>query len=149
MKDLIIEVKDFRKVYGKTVAVDDICFEVHQGEIFGLLGPNGSGKTSTLEVLEGLRSSDRGVLRIMGIDPTRESRKLRNLIGVQLVVYSPGPQPKSAIFIPTPMLNRDTIQSTDFLMNIVLRDEMSISPFRWKESICFEVCSSVQRSLAV
>jgi ABC-2 type transport system ATP-binding protein len=84
MKDSVIEVRDFRKVYGDVVAVDGISFEVRQGEIFGLLGPNGAGKTSTLEVLEGLRSSDRGVLRIMGVDPTREPRKLRNLIGVQL-----------------------------------------------------------------
>jgi len=84
MKDSVIEVRDFRKVYGDVVAVDGISFEVRQGEIFGLLGPNGAGKTSTLEVLEGLRSSDGGVLRIMGVDPTRESRKLRNLIGVQL-----------------------------------------------------------------
>ena len=84
MKDSVIEVRDFRKVYGNVVAVDGISFEVRKGEIFGLLGPNGAGKTSTLEVLEGLRSSDGGFLRIMGIDPTRESRKLRNLIGVQL-----------------------------------------------------------------
>jgi len=84
MKDSVIEVRDFRKVYGNVVAVDGISFEVRKGEIFGLLGPNGAGKTSTLEVLEGLRSSDGGFLRIMGVDPTRESRKLRNLIGVQL-----------------------------------------------------------------
>ena len=84
MKDSIIEVRDFRKVYGDVVAVDAISFEVRQGEIFGLLGPNGAGKTSTLEVLEGLRSSDGGSLRIMGLDPIAKSRKLRNLIGVQL-----------------------------------------------------------------
>jgi ABC-2 type transport system ATP-binding protein len=84
MKSSVIKVREFRKVYGDIVAVDGISFEVQQGEIFGLLGPNGAGKTSTLEVLEGLRSSDGGDLRIMGIDPTRESRKLRNLIGVQL-----------------------------------------------------------------
>ena len=84
MKASVIEVQDFRKVYGDVVAVDGISFKVRQGEIFGLLGPNGAGKTSTLEVLEGLRSSDGGVLRIMGVDPTRESRNLRNLIGVQL-----------------------------------------------------------------
>jgi ABC-2 type transport system ATP-binding protein len=84
MKSSVIKVRDFRKVYGDIVAVDDISFEVQQGEIFGLLGPNGAGKTSTLEVLEGLRSSDGGDLKIMGVDPTRESRKLRNLIGVQL-----------------------------------------------------------------
>ena len=84
MKDSVIKVRDFRKVYGDLVAVDGISFEVQRGEIFGLLGPNGAGKTSTLEVIEGLRSSDGGVLRIMGVDPTRESCKLRDLIGVQL-----------------------------------------------------------------
>lgn len=84
MKSCVIKVRDFRKVYGDFVAVDGISFEVQQGEIFGLLGPNGAGKTSTLEVLEGLRSSDGGDLRIMGVDPTREPRRLRNLIGVQL-----------------------------------------------------------------
>jgi ABC-2 type transport system ATP-binding protein len=66
------------------VAVDGISFEVQRGEIFGLLGPNGAGKTSTLESLEGLRNTDGGSLQVMGVDPTRESRKLRNLIGVQL-----------------------------------------------------------------
>jgi ABC-2 type transport system ATP-binding protein len=77
-------VRDFRKTYGDVVAVDGIGFDVRQGEIFGLLGPNGAGKTSTLESLEGLRAPDGGSLRVMGIDPTRQSRKLRNLIGVQL-----------------------------------------------------------------
>jgi len=80
----IIQVKDFRKSYGSFVAVDSIGFEVHQSEIFGLLGPNGAGKTTTLECLEGLRSPDGGTLRVAGVDPTREPRKLRNVIGVQL-----------------------------------------------------------------
>ncbi len=84
MNGSVIKVKDFRKVYGDFVAVDSINFEVQRGEIFGLLGPNGAGKTSTLESLEGLRSTDGGSLQIMGVDPARESRKLRNLIGVQL-----------------------------------------------------------------
>ncbi len=84
MNDAVIRVRDFRKVYGDLMAVDGINFEVQRGEIFGLLGPNGAGKTSTLESLEGLRASDGGALRIMGIDPTRESRRMRNLIGVQL-----------------------------------------------------------------
>jgi ABC-2 type transport system ATP-binding protein len=84
MEDLMIEVKDFRKIYGQVVAVDSIGFDVPQGEIFGLLGPNGAGKTSTLESLEGLRAPDGGTLRVAGVDPTREPRKLRHLIGVQL-----------------------------------------------------------------
>ncbi|MFH1907300.1 MAG: ABC transporter ATP-binding protein [Chloroflexota bacterium] len=84
MKDSVIEVKDFRKTYGNYVAVDGISFDVKQGEIFGLLGPNGAGKTSTLECLEGLRAPNGGSLRVAGLDPVSESRKLRNLIGVQL-----------------------------------------------------------------
>jgi ABC-2 type transport system ATP-binding protein len=53
MNESVIQIKDFRKIYGDLVAVDGISFEVQRGEIFGLLGPNGAGKTSTLESLEG------------------------------------------------------------------------------------------------
>ena len=84
MNDIVLTVKDFRKLYGSVLAVDGISFEVRRGEIFGLLGPNGAGKTSTLECLEGIRQPDGGLLRILGIDPSREPRKLTNLIGVQL-----------------------------------------------------------------
>lgn len=84
MKNSVIEVKDFRKTYGNYVAVDGISFDVKPGEIFGLLGPNGAGKTSTLECLEGLRAPNGGSLRVAGLDPTSESHKLRNKIGVQL-----------------------------------------------------------------
>ena len=88
MPNPVIQVRDLRKTYGDLVAVDGISFEVQQGEIFGLLGPNGAGKTSTLESLEGLRSPDGGSLRVMGLDPARQSRKLHNLIGVQLQTSS-------------------------------------------------------------
>jgi ABC-2 type transport system ATP-binding protein len=84
MADAMIQVQNFRKFYGDFVAVDDITFDVKQGEIFGLLGPNGAGKTSTLESLEGLRAPNGGSVRVAGIDPMREPRKLRNVIGVQL-----------------------------------------------------------------
>ena len=84
MSDSVIEARNFRKTYGDFVAVDDVSFDVQRGEIFGLLGPNGAGKTTTLESLEGLRAPDGGTLRVAGVDPTREPRKLRNLIGVQL-----------------------------------------------------------------
>jgi len=84
MKDVVIHVSDFSKHYGDVTAVDGISFEVRRGEIFGLLGPNGAGKTTTLESLEGLRAPDGGSLRVMGVDPVHQARKLRNLIGVQL-----------------------------------------------------------------
>ena len=80
----IVSVRDFRKRYGAFVAVDGISFEAGRGEIFGLLGPNGAGKTTTLECLEGIRQPDGGSLAVLGVDPGRQPRKLRNLIGVQL-----------------------------------------------------------------
>ena len=84
MEKFVIEVNDLVKKYHDFLAVDCVSFDVRQGEIFGLLGPNGAGKTSTLECLEGLRKPDGGTIRVGGIDPTNESRKLRNVIGVQL-----------------------------------------------------------------
>ncbi len=80
----IIEVKNLRKTYGKTVAVDDISFEVAEGEIFGLLGPNGAGKTTAVECLQGLRNYDSGHLRVLGLDPRHEAQALRRRIGSQL-----------------------------------------------------------------
>jgi ABC-2 type transport system ATP-binding protein len=84
MVDSVIEVRDLRKTYGDFLAVDGLSFQVEKGEIFGLLGPNGAGKTTTLECLEGLRQPDAGWLRVMGIDPSRRARDLRDKIGVQL-----------------------------------------------------------------
>jgi ABC-2 type transport system ATP-binding protein len=84
MHETVLRIDHFRKVYSDFVAVDDLNVEVHRGEIFGLLGPNGAGKTSTLECLEGIRKPDGGTLDILGVDPARQPRKLRDLIGVQL-----------------------------------------------------------------
>jgi ABC-2 type transport system ATP-binding protein len=84
MSEPVINVLSLTKSYGKFLAVDNISFEVQPGEIFGLLGPNGAGKTTTLECLEGLRLPDKGDIRIMGIDPVRNVRRLHNTIGVQL-----------------------------------------------------------------
>jgi ABC-2 type transport system ATP-binding protein len=84
MPEPAVVVQDFRKSYGDFVAVNGISFEAHPGEVFGLLGPNGAGKTSTLECLEGIRFPDRGKLRVMGIDPTQDGRRLRDALGVQL-----------------------------------------------------------------
>jgi ABC-2 type transport system ATP-binding protein len=84
MNESVVTIKNFTKNYDDFVAVDEISLEVNRGEIFGLLGPNGAGKTTTLECLEGLRQPDGGDMEIKGVDPHKEPRKLRNLIGVQL-----------------------------------------------------------------
>jgi ABC-2 type transport system ATP-binding protein len=80
----IIQVDKLRKNYGATIAVDDISFEVKEGEIFGMVRPNGAGKTTTIECLEGLRRPDGGSLRVLGVDPQREGKKLRVQTGIQL-----------------------------------------------------------------
>jgi ABC-2 type transport system ATP-binding protein len=84
MTETILSVQNLQKRYADVLAVDGVSFDVLRGEIFGLLGPNGAGKTTTLECLEGLRHPEVGALRIAGIDPTRQHRQLRNVIGVQL-----------------------------------------------------------------
>ena len=88
MDNDVLEVQDFHKAYGSFAAVDDISFKVTGGEIFGLLGPNGAGKTTTLECLEGIRQPSKGKLSILGVNPSREPGKLRDLLGVQLQTSS-------------------------------------------------------------
>ncbi len=80
----IVQVEGLRKVYGATVAVDDISFEVREGEIFGMVGTNGAGKTTTIECLEGLRKPDQGKIRVLGLDPQRDGQTLRKRTGMQL-----------------------------------------------------------------
>jgi ABC-2 type transport system ATP-binding protein len=82
--DTTVQVQGLRKVYGTTVAVDEISFTVHEGEIFGMIGPNGAGKTTTIECLEGLRKPDKGTIRVLDLDPQDDNRILREKIGAQL-----------------------------------------------------------------
>jgi ABC-2 type transport system ATP-binding protein len=80
----VIEAASLLKRYGDLTAVDGVSFTVQRGEIFGILGPNGAGKTTTLEMLEGLRTPDGGKALVLGLDMTRDARKARQRIGVQL-----------------------------------------------------------------
>ncbi|HUN34420.1 MAG TPA: ABC transporter ATP-binding protein [Trebonia sp.] len=79
-----LEITGLRKRYGAKVAVDDLSLRVGEGEIFGILGPNGAGKTTTVECAEGLRRPDQGTVRVFGIDPYRDRRAARALVGAQL-----------------------------------------------------------------
>jgi ABC-2 type transport system ATP-binding protein len=79
-----VEVRHLRKTYGPVVAVDDISFSVAEGEIFGILGPNGTGKTTTVECAIGLRSPDSGTVRLLGLDPKTDRNEVHELVGVQL-----------------------------------------------------------------
>lgn len=78
-----IEVRGLRKTYGPVVAVDDVSFDVTAGEIFGVLGANGAGKTTAVECVQGLRRADRGHIRVLGRDPS-DRRRLASHVGSQL-----------------------------------------------------------------
>jgi ABC-2 type transport system ATP-binding protein len=79
-----IAVEGLTKRYGAKVAVDDVSFAVAEGEIFGLLGRNGAGKSTTVDCLAGLRVPDHGRIRVSGLDPVRDRQRLRRVLGVQL-----------------------------------------------------------------
>ena len=79
-----IEVVGLRKTYGDLVAVNDISFEVNEGEIFGMVGPNGAGKTTTIECIEGLRQPEAGKVHLLGEDPFKERTAIAERIGIQL-----------------------------------------------------------------
>jgi len=79
-----IFVRGLRKSYGDVAAVRGVDFEVNPGEVFGLLGPNGAGKTTTIEILEGIRQRSSGEVRVLGFDPDKQNRQLKDRIGVCL-----------------------------------------------------------------
>jgi ABC-2 type transport system ATP-binding protein len=79
-----IRVSGLRKRYGELEAVRGIDFEVAEGECFALLGPNGAGKTTTVEILEGYRDRDAGEVEVLGLDPQRGGRDLRERVGIVL-----------------------------------------------------------------
>jgi ABC-2 type transport system ATP-binding protein len=76
-----IEVEHLTKHYGPSRGVDDLSFSVEKGEIMGFLGPNGSGKTTTMRILTGFFPPTRGAVRVCGYDVVRHARRARSRIG--------------------------------------------------------------------
>ena len=77
-----IELTNVIKKYGKTNVVNELTLNVEKGEIFGLLGPNGAGKTTTINLITGLKKRTSGMVKVLGIDPEKNSRKLYKRIGL-------------------------------------------------------------------
>lgn len=84
MGEPIIQVEGLYKNYGAVAALRGVSFAVEEGEVFGLLGPNGAGKTTTVEILEGMRTADRGLARVGGLDPQKSGMQFKERIGAVL-----------------------------------------------------------------
>lgn len=78
-----IEVRGLRKTYGDTVAVDHLDLSLAPGEIVGLMGRNGAGKSTTVKCIAGTTRPDQGDVRVLGLDPHRDRGDIRNVLGVQ------------------------------------------------------------------
>lgn len=79
-----VQVEDLTKRYRDVLAVDAVSLSVGAGETLGILGANGAGKTTTVEMIAGLRRPDGGSVSVMGMDPTRDRARVRQVLGVQL-----------------------------------------------------------------
>ncbi len=77
----VVHTKGLRKVYGELVAVHGLDLDIRRGEVFGLLGPNGSGKTTTIRMLCGLISPTSGTADVAGIDVVHDAERVRRRIG--------------------------------------------------------------------
>jgi len=77
----VIEVENLSKSYGKIQAVKEVSFKVKKGEIFGLIGPDGAGKTSIIQILTGVLTPTSGKAFINGIDVTKEPERIKSIIG--------------------------------------------------------------------
>ncbi|TMK60275.1 MAG: ABC transporter ATP-binding protein [Actinobacteria bacterium] len=84
MGERVVEVRDLRKTYGEVEAVQGISFHVGRGEVFAMLGPNGAGKTTTTEILEGYRTRSAGDVTVLGHDPAKRERALKERVGIVL-----------------------------------------------------------------
>jgi ABC-2 type transport system ATP-binding protein len=82
--DVVVEVRGLTKTYGGRTVVDHLDLTVTAGQILGLIGANGAGKTTAVECLQGLRTPDSGSIRVLGLDPDKDATRLRALIGSQL-----------------------------------------------------------------
>jgi ABC-2 type transport system ATP-binding protein len=122
-----ISVHDLHKSYDGTEAVRGVSFDVAAGEVFCLLGPNGAGKTTTVEILEGYRLADAGTVRVLGADPARGDRGLRDRLGI--VLQAGGIQPELTVAEVLEMYGRwyERTRPVDELLELVeLADERDV-----------------------
>ena len=84
MNQTVIELTDISKSYGEVKAVEGINLQVKRGEVFGIIGANGAGKSTTLEIMMGLRKPDAGTVKVLGMKVEEASKQIKQKIGIQL-----------------------------------------------------------------
>lgn len=84
MKQTVIELNNITKSYGDVKAVDGISLEVKRGEVLGIIGANGAGKSTTLEIMMGIRKADAGTVNVLGMNVDEASNQIKQKIGIQL-----------------------------------------------------------------
>jgi ABC-2 type transport system ATP-binding protein len=86
--EVIIETKNLRRVFGKTVAVDNLDMTIYKGEIFGLVGPDGAGKTTTMRLLAAIMDPTRGSATVAGFDTVKKPEAIKERIGYMAQIFS-------------------------------------------------------------
>ena len=84
MNEPAVSVKNLTKSFGNRKVVDDLSFDVQKGEVFALLGHNGAGKSTTIDLILGLKAPDGGSVRILGMDAAKNRKQVFERVGVQL-----------------------------------------------------------------
>ena len=87
-REVAVRIRDLRKTYGSFAAVDGITFDVARGEVFGFLGPNGSGKTTTIRMLTGTIAPTSGSIEVLGVDAARHPARIKPRIGYMSQKFS-------------------------------------------------------------
>jgi len=148
---IAIETKNLSKHFGNFIAVDNITFEVKQGEIFGFLGANGAGKSTAMRMLTGLLQPTSGSGRVAGYDIYKESEKVKKEIGYMSQKFSLYNDLKVweniRLFGGIYGLSNNQIKSkTDFILDSLelkdVKNELVISlPLGWKQKLAFAIAT--------
>lgn len=88
MPKIAVETRELTKKFGDFTAVDHITMSIEEGKVYGFLGPNGSGKSTTIRMLCGLLAPTSGVGLVLGMDLSKEGRKIKNQVGYMSQKFS-------------------------------------------------------------
>jgi drug efflux transport system ATP-binding protein len=143
--DLLVEASGLTRRFGEVAAVSDVSFGVRRGEMFGLIGPDGAGKTTTLRMVLGLLKPDAGTVRSCGLDPFQKRRTLSGRVGYlsqKFSLYGDLSVDENVSFFAEVHDVRDYRQKRDALLDMV-----RMKPFR--ERLAARLSGGMKQKLAL